>query len=184
MTNTARYNAVAKSLHWLIAFMIIVQIPAGLFMVSTDWNTFLLYQLHKSFGLIVLALSLFRLYWRLTHKAPPVPETMAGWEKAAAKFTHVAFYGLIIGIPLTGWLLVSASPIGIDTKIFFVIPVPHFPVPVGKEAQEFWSLSHEVLAKGAIALIVLHVGAALNHHIRLKDDVLRRMLPGFLDGIR
>lgn len=180
----ASYHAVSKLLHWAIALMIIVQIPAGMFMSQMDFSQtkFTMYQLHKSFGFIVLGLSLFRLYWRLTHPIPALPDNTAGWKAAAAKLTHVGFYVVIIGIPLTGWLMVSASPLEIPTKIFFAIPVPHWPVPISEASEGLFRLSHELLAKATIALLVLHVGAALNHHFREKDDVLIRMLPSFLGG--
>lgn len=179
MTETASYTAVAKFLHWLIALIIIVQIPAGMIMHSLEFSDtkFTMYQLHKSFGLTVLALSLVRLGWRLTHKAPPLPPHMTTSERVLARITHVAFYVLIIGIPLTGWLMVSASTTGIPTKLFFVVPIPHLPVPVGEAGAEFWAGVHELLAKATIGLLVLHIGAALKHHLRDRDDVLLRMLP-------
>ncbi|MEM1379490.1 MAG: cytochrome b [Pseudomonadota bacterium] len=179
MTEASHYSSVAKALHWLIALMIIVQIPAAMFMVSMAFSEtkFMLYQLHKSFGFIVLALSLFRLGWRLTHRPPPAPAGTPAWQHAAAGFTHVAFYVVIIGIPLTGWLMVSASTLGIDTKIFYVIPVPHWPVPVSSASENFWETTHALMAKATIALIVLHVAAALKHHIKDKDVTLVRMCP-------
>lgn len=180
MTNAQdNYTAVAKALHWLIALMIIVQIPAGIVMHNMAFSDtkFLMYQMHKSFGLVVLALSLFRLYWRLTHKPPALPSTMNNFERLGAQFSHLAFYFLIIGIPLTGWLMVSASTTGIDTKLFFVIPIPHWPVPVSEANEDFLALSHEVLAKGTIGLLALHIAAALKHHFKDQDDVLTRMLP-------
>ncbi|MFC3303015.1 cytochrome b [Parvularcula lutaonensis] len=179
MTDQSRYTAVAKFLHWLIALIILIQIPFGFYMHNLEPSEFkfTLYQLHKSAGLIVLALALFRLYWRLTHPIPPLPAAMPNWQKIVARFTHVAFYVLIIGIPLTGWAMVSASTLGIDTKIFFLIPVPHLPVPQGEEQVEFWIEVHELLAKATIGLLVLHVGAALKHHFHDRDDILIRMLP-------
>ncbi|MCQ8185379.1 cytochrome b [Parvularcula maris] len=181
-TETQRYSSVAKALHWLIAVMIIVQIPTGFIMHNLAFSEtkYTMYQLHKSFGLIVLTLSLLRLGWRLTHKAPALPDHMKPWERVLARITHVGFYALIIGIPLTGWLMVSASPLGIDTKIFYVIPVPHWPVPVGEAAESFWIETHEVLAKITIGLLVLHVGGALKHHFVDKDSVLLRMVPSAL----
>lgn len=179
MTDQSRYTSVAKFLHWVIALIIVIQIPGGFFMHNLEASEFkfTLYQLHKSSGLIVLALALFRLYWRLTHKIPPLPAGMPDWQKILARFTHVAFYVLIIGIPLTGWAMVSASTLGIGTKIFFLIPVPHLPVPQGEAQVEFWIEVHELLAKATIGLLVLHVGAALKHHFQDRDDVLTRMLP-------
>jgi cytochrome b561 len=177
-----RYTSGAKALHWTIALIIIVQIPAGFIMHNLAFSElkYNMYQLHKSFGLIVLALSLVRLGWRLTHRAPALPSHLKRWERVLARFTHVAFYALIIGIPLTGWLMVSASPLGIDTKIFWLIPVPHWPVPVGEGAESFWIGTHELLAKLTIGLLVLHVAGALKHHFIDRDGVLLRMVPSAL----
>jgi cytochrome b561 len=181
-TDTERYTSVAKALHWLIAIIIIVQIPAGFIMHNLAFSElkYNMYQVHKSFGLVVLALSLVRLGWRLTHKAPALPAHMKGWERILARITHVAFYILIIGIPLTGWLMVSASPLGIDTKLFYLVPIPHFPVPVSEGAESFWIETHEMLAKITIGLLVLHVAGALKHHLIDKDGVLLRMVPSRL----
>jgi cytochrome b561 len=184
MTTPDRYTSVAKFLHWTIALIIIVQIPAGFFMHKMELSEtkFTLYQIHKSFGLVILALALFRLGWRLTHKAPPLPDQMARWQKVAARATHVAFYVAIIAIPLAGWLMVSASTIGVPTKLFFVIPVPHLPVPQSEGLADAFAEVHEYLAFTTAALIVIHIGAALKHHYKDHDDILLRMLPGFLGG--
>ncbi|MCK5750531.1 MAG: cytochrome b/b6 domain-containing protein, partial [Oricola sp.] len=86
--SAARYSPVAAILHWTIAALIIGQIFGGMYMHGLPNSSpvkFDLYQLHKSFGLTVLALSLVRLGWRFTHKAPPLPAAMPGWQKFAAR---------------------------------------------------------------------------------------------------
>lgn len=174
-----RYSAVAIALHWLIALAIVALVAIGILMTSlpdTDLaRKFALYQLHKSLGITVLALSLLRLAWRLTHRPPPLPGTLKPWERRAARATHIGFYGLIIVIPLLGWAMVSASPYNIPTVLWGEIPWPHLPVP--KSAFEAFRAGHVLLAFGAVALLVLHVAAALKHHYILHDDVLARMLP-------
>ena len=139
---------------------------------------FELFQLHKSFGFIILGLSILRLIWRLMHKAPPLPDNLKPWERKAAKFTHVGFYAFIIGLPLSGWIMVSASTPKITTKIFKKIKIADFPAIPRTEAMEtITKTAHEVLAYALAVLIVLHIGAALKHHFVLKDNVLSRMLP-------
>ncbi|PQA86842.1 cytochrome b/b6 domain-containing protein [Hyphococcus luteus] len=180
----ARYTPVAAILHWTIAALIIGQIFGGMYMHGLPNSSpvkFDLYQLHKSFGLTVLALSLVRLGWRFTHKAPPLPASTPGWQKIAARVTHWAFYALMILTPLAGWAIVSVSPTDIPTKWFGVIPVPHLPFFGGVEdreaAEHLFEERHELLAKIILVLLVLHVGAALKHAFMDKDGVFESMLP-------
>lgn len=187
MTNPTRYSLVAIILHWVIALLIIGQIIGGLVMVRVlgDGSSlkFELYQHHKSFGLTILFLSMIRLGWRLAHRPPALPEGMAGWERAGARFSHIAFYALMIGVPLGGWAVVSASPFAasVPTYIFGVIPWPHLPffenVEDRQALTEQLAQFHEWFALSIVALLVLHVGAALKHHYIEKDDVLTRMIP-------
>lgn len=189
-----RYTTVAILLHWLIAALIILQIGFGLWIAdalhsadqATGFAAFELTQLHKSVGLLVLALSLLRLAWRLAHPAPPPPEGMSRFERWAAGATHAAFYVLLIALPLTGWARVSSSPEfnNVPTVWFGLVVIPHLPVVSSLPAAEAGPLSeglrmsHQWLAYGAIALLVLHVGAALKHHLWDRDVVLARMTPG------
>jgi cytochrome b561 len=174
-----RYSAVAIALHWLIAAAVIALVLMGLVMTGLPDKDlalkFSLYQWHKSVGVTVLLLSLARLAWRLGHRPPPLPAAMRPWERLAARATHVGFYILIIAIPLFGWAMVSASPYNIPTVLYGVVTWPHLPVP--KAAFEAFKEGHELLAWGAVALLALHVAAALKHHYILRDDVLARMLP-------
>ena len=181
---SSRYTAVAIGLHWLIAALIVGLFAVGLYMHNLPLShpdKFWLYQTHKSFGITVLLLSLVRLGWRLTHPAPRLPENMAAWERALARGTHVAFYILIIAIPLAGWAMVSASVFNIETKLFGVVPWPHLPVlstlENKKPVEEALKEVHEYLAFAAIGLLVLHAAAALKHHFVNRDDVLTRMIP-------
>ncbi|MEM6850083.1 MAG: cytochrome b [Pseudomonadota bacterium] len=181
---TKRYTSVAIALHWLIAFSIVGMAAAGLYMTQlplTHPNKFDLYQLHKSFGITVLLLSAARLGWRLTHPAPPLPSGMKDWERTAARFTHIAFYVLIIAIPFAGWAMVSASVYNIPTKLYGFIPWPHLPVLNALDnkepVEEALKGIHEYLAFAALGLLVVHAGAALKHHFVNKDDVLTRMVP-------
>ncbi len=176
------YTKVAIALHWIIGVAIIIMLVMGMVMedVPDDYK-FLAYQTHKSVGLTILLLSFVRLFWRLSHRAPPLPATMAGWEITVSKITHVAFYVLMIGLPLSGWALVSASPRNIPTMWFGLFEWPKLPVladVVDKEAvSDGFGEVHEVLANITIALLALHVGAALKHHFIAKDDILARMIP-------
>lgn len=192
----SRYSMVAIALHWVIAFMILGQIAVGLWMVqaiqapATRDLAFSIFQLHKSSGFTVLALSIVRLAWRLSHASPALPEGMAPWERFVAKAVHFAFYGLMFALPLSGWAYVSTGWsasferfFAVPTIWFGVIEIPHLPFiaslseatrrTLGAAAIE----AHELLAYGAIALVILHVGAALKHHVIDRDHVLAHMLP-------
>jgi cytochrome b561 len=183
---STRYSKVAIILHWLIAVAIIGQIAFGKWMVGaikvpeTQMQAFQVYQIHKSVGLTILVLSLLRLLWRLMHPAPAFPAVMPGWQKMASHISHWAFYILMIGTPILGWFMVSSSPLGLPTIYFGQFSVPHYPYApdVDKAAIEAWYKSnHELLANTTLALLIVHVGAALKHHIFDKDTVLWRMLP-------
>jgi len=178
-----RYGLVALVLHWLIALSILGMIGVGLYMTSLPDtpDKFAIYQLHKSFGLTIFGLSLLRLIWRLINPIPPMPMTLSGWERVAARMTHLLFYVLMIVIPLSGWAMVSASPLGIPTHWFGLFEVPHLPVLsalTDKEAaQGALKELHELVSFTLLGLLGLHVGAALRHHFLLHDRTLVRMLP-------
>lgn len=177
---TTRYDPVAVTLHWSIALMIIVMIPLGFFVGDLPISIkFTGYALHKSIGITVLALSLFRLVWRFLNPPPALPAGMKPYEIILAKLTHWLFYFLIIAMPLSGWLMVSASQ-KYPTVFFWIGEVPFLPMPEGidkKQTATMFKDYHETLAYGALALIVLHIGAVLKHHFIHRDTVLTRMRP-------
>jgi len=187
MSETAkqRYDAVAMTLHWVIAILIIAMIPFGWWMSDLPNSQFKLemYQWHKSVGLTILVLSLARLAWRLGHKPPPLPAGMKPWEKTASRAVHLAFYAMIIGTPLMGWALVSASPLNLPTKFFFLFEWPHLPVlpDLARDTKETLSGVFEFFHSKAgwvfIALIAVHVLAALKHQFAERLDLLQRMIP-------
>jgi len=179
-----RYGDVAVGLHWLIALLIISLLAVGKFMTGLDEGDplrFTLTQWHKTFGITVLLLVIVRLLWRCTHRAPAHPANSPLWEKRAAGITHTAFYVLMFAVPITGWIMVSASPLNIDTRLFTVIPWPHLPpfpsLPEKGEIAEAFAWYHELAGNILLILLILHVGAALKHHLIDKDDVLKRMAP-------
>lgn len=183
----SRYDPVAVFLHWTMALLIITMLIIGLIMEDVQPLSlrFLVINLHKATGITILALSVFRLVWRFMNPPPSLPATMPLWERLAAHASHWALYTFIIVMPLSGWLMVSASakyPI-----VFFGLgEAPFIPMPADAAlAKSIGGLSrttHEWLGYGAIALIVVHVAAALKHHFINRDFVLLRMLPRFLGG--
>lgn len=181
---TRRYTAVAITFHWLIALAIVTIAMIGLVMAHvklTPLMQFKLFQLHKSIGITILALTVLRLLWRLTHRPPALPTDMPKLERRAAEGTHVMLYVLMLGLPLIGWALVSASPLNLPTVLYGVVPWPHLPMPPGISKATLAPILTRVHAYGAyilIGLFALHAAAALRHHLVIRDDVLRRMIPG------
>jgi len=183
----SRYGAVAMTLHWLIAVLIIFNICLGYYMndmPNNDPNHFAFVQFHKSTGLTILVLSVLRVMWRWINPFPPLPATMPMWEKAAARFVHGMFYFLIIAIPLAGWAMVSSSPLGLPTMYYgwFEWPQIHALADLPRDQKQHligtFRNTHNTLALLMACLIALHVLAALKHQFWDRDTVLKRMLPG------
>ena len=183
-TTGQRYGDVAVIFHWLIAFFIIGLLAIGKYMTGLEENDpvrFVLTQWHKSFGLTVLALSILRLLWRFTHRPPAPLVTTPQWQERAASAAHILLYVFMLGIPITGWIMVSASPLNIDTVLFNVITIPHlppFPELANKaEIEHQFRDYHELLGNALIIVLLIHIGAALKHHWKDKDTTLVRMSP-------
>lgn len=180
-----RYTSIAISLHWLIAILLIGLIAIGKYMnelEETDHLRFELIQWHKSFGILVLLLVLIRIVWRFAHRPPRLSSKMPSWERFAASATHVFMYLLMLVIPISGWVMVSASPLNLATELFGAIPWPHLPfasagfTDADKESvSELSNQAHHLLANGLLILVLLHIGAALRHQFVLKDNLLSRM---------
>ena len=183
-TRASRYTGGAIVLHWIMAIGILLLCAMGLTMVHRDLppeRLFRLYQLHKSIGITVLIAALLRLLWRVFNAPPPLPPEMKEFERQAARGMHVVLYVLLIGLPLVGWALVSASVLNIPTVLFSTVPWPDLPIfstLTNKAPVE--AFLKDLHAWGAWLLILLvgaHGVAALRHHFIKRDDVLRSMLP-------
>lgn len=185
MSAHSPYSRRAIFLHWLVALLIIGNLIAGFLMGGMLDSAepaqrklgFTIVQLHKSVGLTVLVLGILRLVLRLVEGLPPLPGHMTGFERFLARSTHAGFYALMILIPLSGWIMVSASPLNFPTQYFGLFEWPHLPVETSRETAGAASETHEILAWSAIILLGLHVLGALKHHIFDRDDVLSRMIP-------
>jgi len=179
-----RYSTGAIILHWLIALAIVAETALGWRMDGPPGGTtFAIYQLHKSVGITILALTLVRIVWRLTHRPPPAVAGLA-WEHRLASLVHIGFYVVLLAIPLSGWLIVSASRTGVDTVLYGLVPFPHLPgiegLAAGSKAavEAAAEQAHRLLGWLMIGLLGLHVAGALKHHLIDRDDGLARMLPG------
>jgi cytochrome b561 len=176
MMTATRYTRTAIAFHWLIALLILGTIPLGLYMTDLHLSPLKLklFSYHKWIGVTVFGLAVLRLAWRALHPAPPLPGSVPAWQRNASRVVHVLLYVLIFAIPLSGWLMSSAK--GVQTVYLGVLPLPDL---VGKDKALGHLLGevHESLADILIALLVLHVAAAIKHHRIDRDDVLTRMLP-------
>lgn len=182
-----RYSVVAIILHWAIALAIIGMIFLGWWMTDALHAKgaaegvrrlgYDLTQTHKSIGITILALSVLRILWRLSHPAPPLPAEMSRLSRLIARAVHGAFYVLMIAIPMSGWALVSTSKIGVATTWFKLFTIPHLPLPRNHALHELAEDVHGKLAWVMLALLALHVAAALMHHYRLRDGVIPQMAP-------
>ncbi|HOZ24664.1 MAG TPA: cytochrome b, partial [Thermomonas sp.] len=131
--------------------------------------------LHKSIGITILALVAIRIAWRLHAGAPdPIPGSPR-WQERIASLTHLALYGLLLAMPLSGWILNSAS--GFPLQWFGLFNLPAI---TGKdhELHELAEDIHEWLFWAMATLVVLHASAAFYHHLFQRDATLARMLPG------
>ncbi|MFZ4541742.1 MAG: cytochrome b, partial [Rickettsiales bacterium] len=166
-TTKSRYDPVAVTLHWVIALSILTMLPLGFWMESLPISIrFDAFAFHKSLGITILALSIFRLIWRLMNPPPALPEIMTCLEKFTANTVHWLLYFFMIAMPLTGWLMVSADrkyPI----EFFWFSTAPFIPMPTDidpKATHEAFEDLHYYLGWGAMILIFGHAAAALKHH--------------------
>src|ERR1700761_883749 len=156
----SRYAMGAILLHWIIALAIVAQISlAWRFKGDHSPTGFALTQLHKSIGITVLLLSLIRLGWRVDTPPPPEPAGLKPWERGLSQVVHWGFYVIMIGMPLTGWILVSASKTAIPTLLYGVVHWPNIPgvgdlAPAAKESwHKAGEVGHGLLAKLIWALL-------------------------------
>lgn len=184
-----RFTIPAIILHWSIAALLLYNIWLGWEYsdLKPGLKQFQILQLHKSVGVTVLVLTLARFGLRLAIRPPPLPVHMPKWEKFAAVATHWAFYAIMLGLPISGWIMVSASPTNLPTFLYSNLglkltwphlgPIHDLAPEVRKTVEGASTEVHHLLVKLTYALFVLHVGAALKHHFVNRDDVLWRMIP-------
>jgi cytochrome b561 len=172
------YGWIAILFHWTIAILIIGQWALGWTMehLVGPRLAFGLIQWHKSVGLLILALALLRLLWRFANPRPVLPPEMGRLEKSAARSAHRGLYWLMFLLPLSGWALVSASVLEIPTYAFYLFIVPDLPLGRSDRSEALWTTAHIVLGWVLLAIVVVHVMAALRHHFLLRDNVLSRMI--------
>jgi cytochrome b561 len=172
--STDRYDGVTRALHWSIALLLLLQVAGGLVLEELPRKTALrafAFDAHESVGIVVLALIVVRIGWRLSHAAPPAHGP--AWQRVAARGAHLALYALMVAIPVIGYAMVDAK--GYDVA-FFGATGPGF-LATDKTLADRLSDAHEMLAWALVSVVALHVAAALWHRFVVRDEVMARMLP-------
>ena len=196
-----RYGSVSQWLHWTTVVLLVVLLVMGnAFDTETDEPGSVLFFWHSSLGVLVFILAAARIGWLLFSRPPALPQNTSRFFRVLARSTHIALYGLLFALPVSGWL--DASSEGAAVPFFGIADIPVWqaaaqvppnsavarePTPSvsarsarrtdAEEGESGFKALHEVLANVLLALASLHVLAALKHHFVNHDDVLRRMLP-------
>jgi cytochrome b561 len=177
MTKTAGYTSTAKSLHWLILALLIVQFIVAWTMpeMRRDTPVTTLISLHFTIGIVILAVAIVRLAWRVTHGEPAPEQGLPPWQTTSARVVHWLLYLLLFVLPMLGWINASwrGMPIvmfGLELPKLVATRVPGW----GWTGDVHGLLSNYLL----LPLVGLHVAAALYHYFVRRDRVLQRMLPG------
>ena len=180
-TRTDHYPASSKWLHWLIAACVLTTAPVAIAMTNVGEGPAqdALYNFHKSLGVLILILMVLRLVNRLAVGAPIADPGIEPWQKAVSAAVHTSFYVLLIAMPIVGYLANSAY--GAPTPFFGLLELP--PIVEKNEALATPLFAvHRWVGFLLVVLVLLHVGAALYHHVIRGDNVLLRMLPRALGG--
>ena len=176
----ARWSGPVISLHWAGAAVILALIAWGWAMIYGGLDSaaaFDLYQQHKSLGFVALALTAARLAARFARASPPAPVSPA-WERRLAAFVQGALYILTLCAIVSGWLVVSTSPLPIPTRFFDLFVIPNI-APADPSLFAAAVLAHKLTAWAIACLVALHVAGAVKHRLVNRDDVLRRMSPAW-----
>ena len=172
--NTSQqWGWLSKTLHWLTAILIFIQIPLGFYAESLKLSPLKMdiFVWHKSLGMLVFLLLILRLLWRIKGT---IPETVGASliQQYLAQAAHCLLCGLMVLLPISGWITSSAANIPI--KLFWLIPLPAVVAP-DDALKSLAAEVHEISVFVLLAVLILHIGAALRHHLLLRDNTLKRM---------
>lgn len=172
--NTGVFSTPVRIMHWLIAPLVFTMMIIGAWMVSTVSRYHeLLINLHKPIGVMLLALVIIRIIIRINSSIPAVPATTPAWQTNAAQASHTVLYALLVVQPLLGWGMQSAGGYPVVLINGFSLPAIVTPSPL---LYATLHLAHSTTAYALFSIILLHTGAALFHHLILRDGVLKSML--------
>ena len=175
-TATARYSATTRTLHWVSAILILSTIPIGAVMMreGLDRSTQdFLFILHKNGGVIIFALVVARLVWRVITPAPPLPAAVPDWQRRAARAGHIGLYVMLLVMTVSGYVRVRAG--GFPIEMLDAVGLPSL-VPRSDGLADFAQSVHFYGRFVLVALIIVHIGAAISHMVK-RDGVIRRIWP-------
>jgi cytochrome b561 len=170
------YDSVTKILHWLIFLLVASQYAVGEFMphIGRKAQDVGLIALHMSLGATILVVIVIAIAWRLIHPVPQLPE-LPGWQRVAATLTHWALYLLVLVMTLLGWAATNYR--GWPAPVLGLIPLPAIANKGDRWAHTAGDI-HTFLVNVLLGLVILHVVAALYHHFIVRDNVMKRIIPG------
>lgn len=173
-----RYSNTTVAFHWITVLLVLFQAYLGFRFGMSEPGPARddVFVWHKTIGVIILVLTLARLFYRLKNPPPPYPPELPAWERHAAVWNHRLFYTLLIAMPIVGFIAVSGFAGGKPTPLLGGIMVPTIP-GISKATGELAGEVHELAAFLLIALILLHVAAALKHQFVDKWRGSARMPP-------
>jgi cytochrome b561 len=172
-----RYRPFARLLHWVVAVIVLGMIPAGIIMIQPGLERSLqnlLFMGHKNLGVVVLILIVWRLIYRAIHPAPDLPVSMPDWQRRAARFTHAGLYTGVLVMAMSGYVRVVAG--GFPLEWWDALGVPRL-APRSDALAEAAKTVHWAAHYVVIALVALHIAAALHHAFVRRDGVFSRMWP-------
>lgn len=170
-----KYSKTAILLHWIIAILVVTNVVLVNMAEGLPREAKGIYMdPHKAIGISILFLSLFRLFWRVGHKPPPLPDNIPTWQATLGRSVHALFYFLIIAVPLTGWMMSAARP-GSEGVDYFGLFMLDLPGGDSKALSDFGNDGHEILTKPLVILIFLHVLGALKHQFADRLPFIQRM---------
>lgn len=188
-TEQGRYSPVGIAFHWVMAFLVLLQLGWGYYMswLPVGGDKLHAFEVHSAIGLPILLLALGRFAWRMIIPGPVNDADSQGWQTQVAYVMHYAFYVAFFGLPLSGWAMWSSIAEPGPLYLAGIVPWPQMPfdeLPLTMRWQimDLAETVHQVLVIALLIIIPLHVAAALKHHFWDRHDVLRGMLPEIPDA--
>jgi len=174
-----KLSAISISLHWLVALTMISLLSVGIFMAETE--TYSLYPIHKSVGVLILIAVLPRIIWRLINGWPEPVAQYSALEQGLAKLVHWLLLLGTLCMPISGMMMSGLGGHGIEVFGLELLasqydPVSHEAIPINSALAGIGYQVHGALAYLLVIALILHIAGALKHHVLDKDGTLKRML--------